>query len=178
MLSPLVALYLAAAPTAAPAPPRQEVFPVVALVRAMAGAAAPQTPPAGEEVVRVALGYLGTPYRRGGRDLVTGVDCASFVRLLYAPLGVALPHTAAGQVAAGHLVAREQIAPGDLVFFRDTYKAGISHVGVALDGERFIHASGRRRGVVTSSLSSPYFARRFVGARRLLAAGGTSPSRH
>jgi cell wall-associated NlpC family hydrolase len=176
MLAPLVALYLAASPaTIPPAAAAEELFPVAALAQTFAEAA-PPAPAAGSELVRVALGYLGTPYRRGGRDHTTGVDCASFVRLLYRPLGHELPQTAAAQLGAGREVPREEIAPGDLVFFRDTYKRGISHVGVALGDDRFIHASGRRRGVVVSSLSQQYFQRRFAGARRLLSGREPRPT--
>jgi cell wall-associated NlpC family hydrolase len=119
-------------------------------------------------IVEVALGYLGRPYRFGGRDPMTGVDCASFVRLLFLPLGIELPFTAAAQMEHGEPVAEEQLVAGDVLFFRDTYKRGISHVGLYLGAGRFVHAAGRRYGVVVSSLARPYYRRRFAGARRLL----------
>lgn len=122
----------------------------------------------GAQLVEVALTYLGRPYRLGGQDLATGVDCASFVRLLFRPLGVELPSTAADQMALGAVVLEDELAPGDLVFFRDTYKRGISHVGVYVGDGRFVHAAGRKSGIIVSSLSRPYYQRHFAGARRLL----------
>jgi cell wall-associated NlpC family hydrolase len=123
---------------------------------------------AGARVVEVALAHLGRPYRRGGLDPATGVDCATFVRLLFRPLGVELPSTAARQMTLGTVVLEDALAAGDLVFFRDTYKRGISHVGVYVGDGRFVHAAGRRSGIIVSLLSRPYYQRHFAGARRLL----------
>ena len=135
---------------------------------------APAGPPgandhsAGGALVDAALRYLGRPYRHGGQSLDTGVDCASFVRLLFQPLGVDLPFTAAAQLGFGTPIAEGELLAGDLVFFRDTYKRGISHVGVYIGSRRFVHASGRRSGVIVSSLEHPYYRRHFAAARRLL----------
>lgn len=140
-----------------------------------AAAALPETvvqnacPPAAT-AVRGALGVLGAPYRRGAADPRRGFDCSSLVRWAYRPLGLELPLSAAGQVGVGTDVRREELAPGDLVFFRNTYKRGISHVGIYLGENRFVHAASRRRGVVISSLEAPYYRQRFAGARRLLEA--------
>jgi cell wall-associated NlpC family hydrolase len=123
---------------------------------------------AGQRVAEVALAYLGRPYRYGGQDPRTGIDCASFVRLLYRSLGFDLPYTAGGQMRYGKPVAATELAPGDLVFFHDTSKRGISHVGVYLGDGRFIHAAGRKHGVIVSTLSRSFFSRHFAGARRLL----------
>lgn len=126
-------------------------------------------PPAAT-AVREALTLLGTPYRRGSVDPKRGLDCSSLVRLAFRPLGLELPYSAAGQIREGEAVPREELAPGDLVFFRNTYKRGISHVGIYLGDDRFVHAASRRRGVVVSSLDAPYYRQRFAGARRLLEA--------
>jgi cell wall-associated NlpC family hydrolase len=126
-------------------------------------------PPAAT-AVREALSLLGTPYRRGSTDPRRGLDCSSLVRRVFRPLGLDLPFSAAGQLSVGEQVERESLAPGDLVFFRNTYKRGISHVGIYLGGDRFVHAASRRRGVVVSSLDQPYYRQRFAGARRLLEA--------
>lgn len=120
--------------------------------------------------VREALTLLGTPYRRGSADPKRGIDCSSLVRWAFRPLGLELPYSAAGQIGVGDEVRREELVAGDLVFFKNTYKRGISHVGIYLGDDRFVHAASRRRGVVVSSLDSPYYRQRFAGARRLLEA--------
>jgi cell wall-associated NlpC family hydrolase len=125
-------------------------------------------PAAGQHVAEAALAYLGRPYRLGGQDPRTGVDCASFVRLLFRSLGFDLPSTAADQMRYGKPVLGTELAPGDLVFFRDTFKRGISHVGLYLGHGRFIHAAGHKSGIIISALSHPFYSRHFAGARRLL----------
>ena len=116
---------------------------------------------------RVALQYLGTPYRFGGASM-RGIDCSAFVQRVFRAVGVDLPRTASRQYELGCVVSRDELVPGDLLFFRDTYRRGISHVGIFIGRSRFIHAA--RRGVTISKLSSRYWARRFATARRLLTA--------
>jgi cell wall-associated NlpC family hydrolase len=110
--------------------------------------------------------FLGTPYRRGGTSR-HGLDCSGLVGAVYGEQGMDLPRTAAEQFSQGTPVADGDLRPGDLVFFRDTYKRGISHVGIFVGDGRFIHAAGRRQGVIVSELARPYFRSRFAGARRL-----------
>ncbi|HLX07809.1 MAG TPA: NlpC/P60 family protein [Thermoanaerobaculia bacterium] len=119
-------------------------------------------------LVEQAMTYLGTPYRRGGTSR-RGVDCSGLVGAVYAQQGLEVPRTAAEQFGEGVPVGETDLRPGDLVFFRDTYKRGISHVGIYLGDGRFIHAAGHRRGVVVSELSRPYYHLRYAGARRLAA---------
>ncbi len=109
--------------------------------------------------------YLGTPYRRGGTTR-RGVDCSGLVGAVYGEQGLDLPRTAAQQFAEGAAVAVSDLRPGDLVFFRDTYKRGISHVGIYVGDGRFLHAANRRHGVIVSELSRPYYRLRYAGARR------------
>lgn len=119
-----------------------------------------------QELVQAAMTYLGTPYRRGGSSR-RGLDCSGLVGAVYAQQGLLVPRTAAEQFGEGIPVAQDDLRPGDLVFFRDTYKRGISHVGIYVGDGRFIHAAGRRRGVVVSELASAYYRSRYAGARRL-----------
>src|SRR5664280_2334907 len=69
------------------------------------------------EAASIALQYLGIPYRWAGADPDTGFDCSGLVMYVFAQLGVQLPHFAAGQYGYGSPVARDQLQPGDLVFF-------------------------------------------------------------
>jgi cell wall-associated NlpC family hydrolase len=119
-----------------------------------------------KHLVQQAMTYIGTPYRRGGSSR-RGLDCSGLVGAVYSEAGVELPRTAAEQFARGVPVAAANLQPGDLVFFRDTYKHGISHVGIYVGDDRFIHAAGRHQGVIVSDLSGRYYQLRFAGARRL-----------
>lgn len=122
-----------------------------------------------KRLVEQAMTYLGTPYRRGGTTR-HGVDCSGLVGAVYGEQGLDMPRTAAQQFAEGMAVAARDLRPGDLVFFRDTYKRGISHVGIYIGDGRFLHAAGRRHGVIVSELSRPYYRIRYAGARRPTAA--------
>jgi len=118
-----------------------------------------------KRLVEQAMTYLGTPYRLGGTTR-RGLDCSGLVGAVYGGQGLDLPRTAAQQFAEGVAVAAANLRPGDLVFFRDTYKRGISHVGIYIGDGRFLHAAGRRHGVIVSELSRPYYRSRYAGARR------------
>lgn len=118
-------------------------------------------------MVERALSWIGVKYRFGGQDEVRGFDCAGLVRRAFSTLAVDLPRTAAAQFRHGCIVPREELQPGDLVFFRNTYKRGISHVGIYIGGGEFVHAASRRRSVVVDRLDSPYFDTRFAGGRRV-----------
>jgi cell wall-associated NlpC family hydrolase len=122
-----------------------------------------------KRLVEQAMTYLGTPYRRGGTTR-RGVDCSGLVGAVYGEQGLDMPRTAAQQFAEGVPVAASDLRPGDLVFFRDTYKRGISHVGIYIGDGRFLHAAGHRHGVIVSDLSRPYYRSRYAGARRPAAA--------
>ena len=113
-----------------------------------------------------AIALVGTPYQFGGTT-EKGFDCAGLVRHAYAAAGVVLPRTAALQFSRGSALSREELRPGDLVFFRDTYRKGISHVGIYIGGGEFIHAASSRRRVTTDRLDQHYYRTRFVGGRRI-----------
>lgn len=116
------------------------------------------------DIVRTALTYRGVPYRFGGRGR-GGIDCSGFTGRVFAETGTSLPRTAAAQFSRGTAVPREQLKQGDLVFFKNTYRSGVSHVGIYVGDGKFVHASSSR-GVRVDSLGSSYFARRWAGARR------------
>jgi cell wall-associated NlpC family hydrolase len=124
-------------------------------------------PPEREEIVRIAESYLGTPYRSGGTS-ARGVDCSGLVTAVYRSAGLDLPRTSKAQSQAGVRIAPDEIQPGDLVFFATSRSRSVSHVGIYIGNDRFIHASTKARSVCIDSLSLDYFKRRFVTARRVL----------
>ncbi len=120
-------------------------------------------------------------YRRGGRDPESGFDCSGFVRYVFQHgLNADLPHSSAAQFHVGRKIDRKELRSGDLVFFRIAGKS-ISHVGIYLDDGRFIHAPSSGKRVSVSSLSEPYWAKRYAGAKRpdvLVAHDDTLPQTH
>lgn len=118
--------------------------------------------------VRVAERYLGTPYVWGGES-ARGFDCSGFIMRVMRDLGYqALPHSAAEQFNYGQPIAKGLLQPGDIVFFANTYKPGISHVGIYLGGGRFIHAANSQVGTIVSNLNTPKWIAHYAGARRLM----------
>jgi cell wall-associated NlpC family hydrolase len=111
--------------------------------------------------VGVAMQYLGTPYVWGGSS-PGGFDCSGFVMYVYAQVGVYLPHLAADQYNYGTPVSRDELAPGDLVFFD-----GLGHVGIYIGGDQFIHSPHTGDVVKISSLNDGWYSSTYVGARRL-----------
>jgi cell wall-associated NlpC family hydrolase len=113
-------------------------------------------------VVSIAMQYLGIPYVWGGSSPSTGFDCSGFVMYVFAQVGVSLPHHAASQYSYGVPVSREQLAPGDLVFF--DY---LGHVGIYIGSGQFVHAPHSGDVVKISSIYEDWYASTWVGARRL-----------
>jgi len=112
-----------------------------------------------------AFGFLGTRYRFGGTSR-NGLDCSAFVQQVFNEMEVSLPRTAREQFERGEIVTRGDMQKGDLVFFR-TYASFPSHVGIYLGDNKMIHASSRDRRVVISSVDTPYYRARFIGAKRI-----------
>ncbi len=125
--------------------------------------ATPVAPEKGATVVETAKKYLGCKYVYGGTT-PSGFDCSGFTSYVYKLHGISLSRTSQAQFKNGVAVAKNNLQPGDLVFF---YK-GISHVGIYIGGGNFIHASNSRTGVIISSLSSGYYSSNYAGARRVL----------
>jgi len=118
------------------------------------------------QAVAGAMQYLGTPYVWGGTSRA-GVDCSGLVYLVYSPFVPNLPRLSFDQWGAGIAVDRNDVAPGDLVFF-DTDGSGASHVGIYIGDGRFVHASSSARRVVVDNLDEPYYLSHYLGARRVL----------
>ncbi|HEY3489451.1 MAG TPA: LysM peptidoglycan-binding domain-containing protein [Candidatus Deferrimicrobiaceae bacterium] len=117
-------------------------------------------------VIKIAKLMLDLPYRFGGTSL-TGIDCSGYVQKVFGFLNIPLPRSAREQFAKGEKIEKEELATGDLVFFK-TYARFPSHVGIYLGDNKFIHASSGDHKVKIDSLDAPYFLRRYIGARRLV----------
>jgi cell wall-associated NlpC family hydrolase len=118
-------------------------------------------------VVGLATKYLGVPYVWGGASPETGFDCSGLVMFVFAQRGISLPHYAASQFNYGVPVPRDQLEPGDLVFFH-----ALGHVGIYVGNGEFIHAPHTGDVVKISSLNEFSYASSYVGARRLETAAG------
>ena len=146
-------------------PPSTTAAETPALPEAPAIAPAAPSAPWVSPLLTAALGLRGTPYRFGGND-PTGFDCSGFVRYVFAQFGYQLPREVQAQFKTGRPIAREEIQPGDLVFF-ETVSKGASHVGIALGNDEFVHAPSSRGVVRTERYTIEYWSRRWIGARRI-----------
>lgn len=119
------------------------------------------------DVISYAKQFIGTPYVYGG-STPSGFDCSGFTQYVMRACGYSIYRTATDQLENGYAVSYSDLQPGDLVFFERTYNtdAPASHVGIYVGGGEFIHAGGSY--VKISSLSSDYYASRYVGARRIV----------
>lgn len=115
-----------------------------------------------------ALGLRGVPFVDGGSS-PAGFDCSGFTHYVFRQHGVDLPRVAAEQYRVGESVDPARIEPGDLLFFT-TVAPGASHVALAIGGDEFVHAPSERGQVRVERLSSSYWSRRFLGARRVVGA--------
>jgi len=117
------------------------------------------------KIKKTAYTFLGARYRFGGNSR-KALDCSSFTQQVFREQKVNLPRTAREQFYVGNEVMRGDLQKGDLVFFQ-TYARFPSHVGIYLGNRKMIHASSRDRRVVISSMDTPYYTSRFLGARRI-----------
>jgi cell wall-associated NlpC family hydrolase len=125
------------------------------------------------ELVVNAMGFLGVPYRRGGNNAETGFDCSGFVRAMYEQtIGLMLPRRANEQAAATQKIEKNDLQPGDLVFF-NTMRRAFSHVGIYVGEGKFIHSPKPGAEVRVEDMRIGYWERRFDGARRV---PGAEPS--
>ena len=108
--------------------------------------------------------WYGTPYRLGGTTK-KGVDCSAFSQFLFASVyGLSIPRTAREQYSLTNRISRTELKEGDLIFFNT--RGGVSHVGVYLQNNKFVHAS-TSGGVMISDIFDEYWVRKFVGVGRL-----------
>ncbi len=121
--------------------------------------------PGVSKLKKTAYSFLGARYRFGGNSR-KALDCSSFVQQVFREQKISLPRTAREQFYVGSEVMRGDLKRGDLVFFQ-TYAPYASHVGIYLGNRKMIHASSRDRRVVISSMDTPYYLSRYLGARRI-----------
>ncbi len=120
-------------------------------------------------LVKVAKSFMGAPYRYGG-ETVRGLDCSAYVKKIYDIFDVQLPRSAREQFHYGSKVSKDDLAVGDLVFFRTKrYVKYPTHVGIYIGDGNFIHSSSNHNklGVKIDSLSSEFYTRTYTGAVRV-----------
>jgi len=123
-----------------------------------------------DSIISVAKRFLGAPYRFGGNSPIRGLDCSAFVNKVFGFFDVDLPRTARDIYKVGQNVSKDELATGDLVFFR-TYASYPSHVGIYIGDDEFIHASSKAKRVTIDSMNLPYYRRRYIGAKRIEVSG-------
>ncbi|MCX7991113.1 MAG: NlpC/P60 family protein [Proteobacteria bacterium] len=117
-----------------------------------------------KKLINSALDYVGATYKYGG-DSIASLDCSAFVRRVFREVNINLPRTSREQYTLGSDVSLEELREGDLIFFAKRNR--INHVGIYIGDNMYIHAARKGKGVIVSSLDSPYVKRYFVGAKRL-----------
>jgi cell wall-associated NlpC family hydrolase len=128
------------------------------------------------DLVANAMGFLGVPYRRGGNSAESGFDCSGFVQAMYQnTIGLVLPRRAKEQAAATEKIDKQDLQPGDLVFF-NTMRRAFSHVGIYIGEGKFIHSPKPGAQVRVENLSQGYWQRRFNGAHRVLGLEPAEPA--
>jgi len=117
------------------------------------------------ELVKTARSFLGVPYRWGGTDCDNGFDCSGLTMVCYRLNGLNLPRVSRNQFKSGHWIPKSKMQPGDLVFFATNGGKRVSHVGMYIGNDRFIHAPRTGKKVRIEKLSHPFFSKTYMGAR-------------
>lgn len=118
------------------------------------------------KIISYGMSLIGTPYKYTGRS-PKGFDCSGFTSYVFDnAVGISLPHSSRDQARMGTSVEKSELRPGDIVYF-NTNGSGVSHVGIYIGDNKFMHAS-TNRGVTLTSLSESYYVKRYMGARRIL----------
>lgn len=140
---------------------------VVARASGRGGSAPPLSAAQAGGVVNFAMQFVGTPYVWGGAR-PGGFDCSGYIRYVYAQFGLSLPHSAAGQYSQryGSFIDKANLQPGDIVFFANTYKRGISHVGVYIGGGMVVQALAEGVPLSAVSMNGGYWQSKYYGAIR------------
>lgn len=121
-----------------------------------------------DHLIKTAKRYIGVPYRWGGESAVSGFDCSGYTMVIYQQNGLNLPRSSRQQWKAGKPIAPSQLLKGDLVFFATSGGKQVSHVGIYMGADKFLHAPGRGRKIQIASLKDRYFKSHYLGARTYL----------
>ena len=143
-------------------------------VAASAAVDAPSAKPAvaavqskADQLISIGKKYLGVKYKFGAKaGITTAFDCSSYTQYIFKKIGISLPRTSSSQASVGAKIAKADLKPGDLVFFKRPGKAGIGHVAVYIGDNKMLGASGDK--VQISSLHTSYWKKNYVTARRVL----------
>tara|TARA_R110002049_G_scaffold226759_4_gene398901 strand:- start:1363 stop:1884 length:522 start_codon:yes stop_codon:yes gene_type:complete len=119
----------------------------------------------GDVIVKSAQLQMGIPYKFGGNSPSEGFDCSGLALYSHRINGIFIPRTTTGQFKLGKHIKRTELNSGDLLFFR-TMGQSVSHVGIYMGDDIFIHAPNSRKNVQTETLDNPYYKKRYLGARR------------
>jgi len=123
----------------------------------------------GQQIVEFALGFVGYRYVYGGASPTTGFDCSGLVTYVYKNFGITVTRNASGQYRDnGVLINKSDLAPGDLVFFSSNGGSSVTHVGIYIADNEFVHASQNGVGVIISRLDSTYYLNVWYGAKRIV----------
>lgn len=118
-----------------------------------------------DNIIRTAENFIGVPYSWGGQSVEKGFDCSGFTMTVYKLNGLDLPRSSQSQWKTGVSLNRNRPQKGDLVFFHTARNRKISHVGIYVGNEQFIHAPGKGNEVKRTSLKNQYFKKHYSGAR-------------
>ncbi len=121
-----------------------------------------------DDIIKTARKYIGTPHRMGGTSL-KGIDCSGLVMMAFADYGISLPHNSQEQARYGQVITdKYQLKPGDMVFFINTYKTSkyITHAGICIGNNQFIHTSSSK-GVMVTSLDNSWWKDKFIFGTRV-----------
>ena len=131
-----------------------------------------ELPALADSVLELGFKLVGTPYRYGGSSTKTGFDCSGFVGFLFRKeAGIDLPRSTREMINLdAPKVARSDLEPGDVVFFNNRGRGRVSHAGIYIGNDQFIHSASRRSGGVrVDSLDDKYWRSSFMQAKRVLA---------
>ncbi|AYC33701.1 peptidoglycan endopeptidase [Pseudomonas cavernae] len=131
-----------------------------------------ELPTFADSILAHGLSLIGTRYRYGGTSVASGFDCSGFIGYLFKKeAGLQLPRSTREMIDLdAPLVARSELKPGDLLFFSTRGRGRVSHAGIYLGDDQFIHSSSSRSGGVRiDSLDDKYWSRTFIEAKRALA---------
>lgn len=173
LAAPLLALGLSWSPPAL-ATPTPEAIASVQGLRMIDALTVPSLP---DMVVRAGLDAIGTPYVWGGDDPEDGFDCSGLTQFVFREIaGMDLPRTAREQRQEGKGINKKELKPGDLVFFATMRRRGVSHVGIYIGHNQFVHAPTRGSKVRVDSMDNKYWSRHYVAARRYIETPETKPN--